>query len=340
MSKKRYQIIGLGPLFEDSMIVVPAKYTHEIRYKRGVMKHVFLEAGIKEKAAHFQRSTGGSSANLICALSKLGNYRLGYFTKIGFDAISDWLLRDLQDFGVNTDGVIREEGEAGASIIVTDPTIKDRSIISYRGLGDMISGEDVERKKDYLCDADWHNIDSFTRTRAIKAMIDLLEIEKENGIKLFFTPSMSMISAFRQEALKMVRYSSVLSLNDVEAMELSGSSDVVKAAATLKDAGPDVVFVTLGKDGILAIDDSKQYRVETYPVEVVNTVGAGDLCAAVFWDGLYRGVRVDEVLQRASAASSIKVQTAGAKKGLPTNEKIDIFLEEEGKKKVEITEKL
>ncbi len=338
MSRKRFHVVGIGPLFEDLMIVVPSKYTHEIKYKRGIMKHLFLEAGIKEKAAHFKRSTGGSSANVICMLSKLKDYKLGYFTKIGLDAISEWLIQDLKDFGVNTEGIIREDGEAGASVIVTDPEVRDRSIISYRGLGDMISVDDVERKKEYLCDAEWHNIDSFTRTRAIKAVDNLVEIERENDIKLFFTPSMSMISAFKEEALKMVPYSSVLSLNDVEAMELSSNSDVAKAASTLKSLGPDIVFVTLGKDGILAVDSKRKYRIEAYTVEVVNTVGAGDVCAAVFWDGVRRELKVDEILQRASAASSIKVQKAGAKNGLPTNEDIEDFLDEKGKKEVEITE--
>jgi len=52
-------------------------------------------------------------------------------------------------------------------------------------------------------------------------------------------------------------------------------------------------------------------------VKVANTVGAGDVCAA----------------------SSIKVQTLGAKKGLPDNEKIERFFEEKGKKPVQIIEK-
>lgn len=136
MSKRRFHLVGIGPLFEDLIIDIHAKYTHEIIYERGVMKHLCLVAGLKEVARDFSRSTGGSSANIVCMLSRLGEYSMGYFSKLGSDAISEWLITDLQDFGINTDGIIREEGEAGASIIVTDPTIRDRSIISYRGIGD------------------------------------------------------------------------------------------------------------------------------------------------------------------------------------------------------------
>jgi len=304
-----------------------------------MMKHLCLVAGLKEGARDFSRSTGGSSANIVCMLSRLGDYSLGYFTKLGSDAISEWLISDLQGFGVDTGGVIHEDGEAGASIIVTDPTIRDRSIISYRGIGDIISPVDIKRKNEYLLDAEWHNIDSFTRLETIKAVMDLIELEKENGIKLFFTPSMSMISAFKEETLKMVPNSHILSLNGVEAMELSNVNDVLKAAVFLKDLGPEAVFVTLGKKGIIAVDNEKCYQIGTYPVKVVNTVGAGDVCAAVFWDGLYRKLRIEEILRRASAASSIKVQTPEAKKGLPDNEQIERFFEEKGKKPVEILEK-
>ncbi|NIQ08117.1 hypothetical protein GWN65_08145 [Candidatus Bathyarchaeota archaeon] len=147
MPKRRFHLVGIGPLFEDLIVDVQAKYTHEIRYERGMMKHLCLEAGLKEAATRFGRSTGGSAANVVCTLSRLGDYSLGYFTKLGLDAISEWLINDLRGFGVNTDGIIREEGEAGASIIVTDPTIRDRSIISHRGIGDIMSPIDIRRKK-------------------------------------------------------------------------------------------------------------------------------------------------------------------------------------------------
>lgn len=173
----------------------------------------------------------------------------------------------------------------------------------------------------------------------IKAVMDLIEFENEHGIKLFFTPSSSMISAFREEKLKIVPNSHVLSLNDVEAMMLSNVNDVLKTAVFLKELGPEVVFVTLGKKWIIAVNYEKCYQIGTYSVKVANTVGAGDVCAAVSWDDLNRKLCIEEILQRAAAVSAIKVQTLGAKKGLPTNEQIEQLLGKKGKKPVETIEK-
>ncbi len=64
-----------------------------------------------------------------------------------------------------------------------------------------MSPVDIQRKEEYLLDAEWHNIDSFTGIETIKAVMDLVRLERENGIKLFSTPSMPMISAFKEETL-------------------------------------------------------------------------------------------------------------------------------------------
>jgi sugar/nucleoside kinase (ribokinase family) len=334
MQKRRFDLIGIGPLFEDLIINVPREHAHKISYSRGAIRSITLEAGLKVEVTQFSRTTGGSSANLLCMLRHLGDYTIGYFTKLGLGAVSDWLLEDLENHGINSEGIIREDGEPGVSVIVTQPPIKDRSVISYRGLGDMISVVDIDQKKNYLLDTEWYNIDSFTRAASIEAVMHIVDLGKKRGVKLFFTPSMSMISLFKEETMKIASCSQLLSLNDAEARQLSGINDVKIAARFLKNQGPPVVFVTLGKEGILAVDHERCYKIGAYQVKAVNTVGAGDTCAAVFWDGLHRKLEMKEVLQRASAASSIKVQTPGAKKGLPSNLEIEEFLRKKGRKPV------
>lgn len=339
MVKRKFHLVGIGPLFEDLIIDIHSKRDCEIEYKRGRMRHLCLEAGIKEEAINFIRSTGGSAANIVCMLTRLNDYSLGCFTKLGKGPVSEWLLSDLKDFGVDTGGIIQDGGEVGVSIIITDPVIRDRSIVSYRGVGDKIYFDDIESKAQYLVDAEWHNITSFTYPATIKTLSNLIKLEEENDIRLFFTPSMSMIRPFKKESLEIVRKSDLLSLNDVEAMELSGFDDIFNAVTYLKNLGPDIVFVTLGKKGIIAVDDEGCHKIGTYKVNVKNTVGSGDVCAAVFWDGVYRQLDIESILQRASAAGSIKVQTAGAKKGLPDKRQVDEFLKERGRKPVELIRK-
>jgi fructokinase len=126
--------------------------------------------------------------------------------------------------------------------------------------------------------------------------------------------------------------------------ELLGASDVVKVSsedlewlgltpeAALEDwlgRGPAVVAVTLGGDGVLAgTATGLRTRRPGVPVEVVDTVGAGDTFSAALLAGLHRrdllgadrrdalravdGPTLDALLDEAAAAAAITCSRRGA----------------------------
>jgi sugar/nucleoside kinase (ribokinase family) len=330
----RFDLIGIGVLLED--LLFDTKFKHHItqEFTHDEINCICVEAGAKEGVMRFTRSTGGSSANLVCCAHKLGDYNLGYFTKLGVDPISKWLLEDLQSHGINTEGIITVPEEfigPGASAIITDSTTKDRSILIYRGISDEIYIKDVEAMKDYLGNAEWHTISSFSNEDAFEALKRIVEIEKHNGIKLFFTPSMSMITPLLDQTLELARDATIVSLNDTEIKILAGVKDHRKAAAKIQSLGPELVLVTCGRQGLVLVDRKKLYVAEsTYSVNVRNTVGAGDASAAALWHYLEKGFDKPSVLQRVLAAGALKIQWSGAKAGLPTEKEIEEFIQEKG----------
>jgi len=74
-----------------------------------------------------------------------------------------------------------------------------------------------------------------------------------------------------------------------------------------KKLGPKVIIVTLGENGSIAYDGSEFYRVASLPVQVVNTVGAGDSFIAGFIHGLLHEESVLECLNRGSVLASTVV---------------------------------
>jgi sugar/nucleoside kinase (ribokinase family) len=333
-SAVRFHLIGIGVLLED--LLFDTKFKHHItqEFEHDELNCICVEAGAKEGVMRFTRSTGGSSANLVCGVSRLGEYNLGYFTKLGADHVSKWFIEDLQSFGIDTDGIITTEGEfigPGASAIITDTATKDRSILIYRGISDEVYINDVQAQEDYLRDAEWHAISSFSNEDAFQALKKIVEIEKANGIKLFFTPSMSMITPLLDQTIELAQHASIVSLNDTEARVLAGIKDLRKAAAKIQSLGPELVLVTRGRQGILLADEKKFYiAAQTYNVNVRNTVGAGDASAAALWHFIRRGLDKQSIIQRVLAAAAIKIQTAGAKAGLPTENEIEKFIHENG----------
>jgi sugar/nucleoside kinase (ribokinase family) len=75
----------------------------------------------------------------------------------------------------------------------------------------------------------------------------------------------------------------VLVVNEAEAKDLSGESNVIRAARRILEKGPRRVVVKLGEYGVMLIGDGRIYRLPAYPVEDVrDPTGAGDSFAGGF----------------------------------------------------------
>ena len=72
-----------------------------------------------------------------------------------------------------------------------------------------------------------------------------------------------------------------------------------------KEFTPDCVVLTLGKQGSLAYSD-KIYKGRSYPVKVVNRMGAGDAFDAGFIYGYLRKGKVQAGLEYGSAMAALK----------------------------------
>jgi fructokinase len=100
------------------------------------------------------------------------------------------------------------------------------------------------------------------------------------------------------------------------------------SAAALLALGPAAVVVTRGADGALWLDRAGPVEVEPRPVDVADTIGAGDTFGAALIDALWERDRlgaegrgdlaslpraeVAEVLEHAARAAAVTVSRPGA----------------------------
>ena len=80
--------------------------------------------------------------------------------------------------------------------------------------------------------------------------------------------------------------------NQDEFMKLVGWQDFApeKALLFLKDSGVEVPFISLGKNGAVALIDEKMYAFSVPAVNAVNAVGSGDSTVAGIATGLSKGM--------------------------------------------------
>ena len=124
------------------------------------------------------------------------------------------------------------------------------------------------------------------------------------------------------------RLTDVLVVNEVEAAALSGiADDAERAAFALLERGPNVVAVTLGAHGSLAVDHSGEaYHAPAHRVTPVDTTGAGDAFVACF--AILQACRADLAgsLRAANVAAALSTKVLGAQAGLPTWEDVTAAL--------------
>jgi ribokinase len=126
----------------------------------------------------------------------------------------------------------------------------------------------------------------------------------------------------------------VLLVNGTEAERLSETpvadvpAAVIAAEALQRLFGIPTVVMTLGGRGAIALDEHGIRHLPSWPVPVVETIGAGDAFAGVLASELARGRQLDEALPLANAAGALAVTRPGAHDSLPTGAQIRAFLTE------------
>ena len=80
--------------------------------------------------------------------------------------------------------------------------------------------------------------------------------------------------------------------------------EIIEAAKEIHARGVEVVAVSLGADGSLAVSDEGVFRAIVPKIDAVNTVGCGDSMIAGFALGFAEGLSLEETLRKASAISA------------------------------------
>lgn len=109
----------------------------------------------------------------------------------------------------------------------------------------------------------------------------------------------------------------VLVVNEVEAAWLAGRLACPPTATGLRAALGATVVRTLGGQGAEAAHAGGKLQVPAYPVDAVDTTGAGDCFTGVLAAALDRGAQLGAALSRASAAAALCCTRAGSQATMP-----------------------
>ncbi|MEW5871503.1 MAG: carbohydrate kinase family protein [Chloroflexota bacterium] len=273
---------------------------------------------------------GSSSAIFACGAARLG-LRVAFVGLCGDDVFGRFMLEAMQQRGVDTRSVIVRSGEqTGLSVILNRGA--DRAILTYPGLIPALQSEDVPdsllRQARHLHVASYFLQTSlqpglpglFSRARAL-GLTTSLDTNWDpsgswRGLEDLW-PHTNVFLPNAAECLAIVN-PSILVVGADGVRPDSLRPDAVELAARKLAARVDVLAVKLGAQGALGLQGAANLtRVASIPVQVVDTVGAGDSFDAGFIFGYLSGWELEKCLRLGVVCGALSTQAAGGVAGQP-----------------------
>lgn len=261
---------------------------------------------------------GGKGANQAVAAAKLGapTTLIGL---VGKDSFGTELMTFLASQGVNL-GQVRETSEAHTGTAVITIVDANNAIVVVPGANALVSKTDVLATPFAAQDV---LVSQFEIPLA--AIKEFFLYGRLAGSKTVLNPAPAI--EFDRDLLRLV---DVLVLNESELTFLTKRalyekdpvSHFIDAARSLRVDINQVICVTLGARGAVALVGEETITVAGRAVKAVDTTGAGDCFVGAMAACMAAGEKTQQAMEYANNAASLCVQRMGAGPSMPTKAEV------------------
>ncbi len=306
-------VLGMGNALVDAMIRInDDSLLSRFGLEKGSMTLVDKEKSqvILEATATLdkQRSSGGSIANSIHGMAKLGT-RCGYIGKAGSDDYGSFFRSYMTQNNICTT-LFNGTEETGKCIALVSRD-SERTFATFLGAAIELDAADltIEPFKGY----DYFLLEGYL-VQNYALVEKALKLAKEAGNEIAVDLASFNVVEANLDFLRRVvnRYIDIVFANEEEAKAFTGKEDPEEAlediAATCK-----IAVVKIGKQGSLIKTGDRKYTIPPIEATCVDTTGAGDLYASGFFYGLTHGQPLDICGKMGSITSGKIVEVIGAK---------------------------
>jgi sugar/nucleoside kinase (ribokinase family) len=298
---KKPRVASIGTLAADHFCFIPS---------------LLIEDG-KTMAKRYELLPGGVAGNVISQLSALGIYA-AWFGKIGDDEAGKILLADFEKQGASLDNVEVVKGKHSMFTWITCDDHANRTIIMFPNVLVELTPQEVQTKHRALIE-DAEILMAEASVLPLSPVIEAMKIAREAGTKTILdmdiTPSeLERINGNREIIFEAIKLADVFIPCKAAAAELLGTEDITHHMEDLQQHPGQIIAVTVGAQGCFIYDGNHTYDIPGYPVEVVESTGAGDAFHAGFVYGLLDGtMNLVEIGQFANACGAFCCTGVGAR---------------------------
>ena len=298
---KKFDILVPGELNPDLIITDP-----DLNPRFGQAEVLVQDAAL---------TPGASSVIFACGAARLG-LKVAFIGVVGKDMFGQFMLDALSSRGVDTSHIIVDPNQkTGLTVILN--RVDDRAMLTHLGAINALRAEQIP---DGL----------LSKTRHLHLASYFLQTNLQPDVPQLFrrARSLGLTTSMDTNWDPEERWSGVHELlplthvflpNDNEAFALTGEREEQEAAEVLAN-DCEVVALKMGAKGAIAVTCDTRFQAPAIPVQVVDTVGAGDTFDAGFIYGYLQGWSLDKALKLGITCGSLSTQKSGGLEGQPTLE--------------------
>lgn len=298
----------------DVVILGAAAIDHVARVARlpGVDEMVFAD--------EYTRYAGGSGANIAAGLAKLGR-SVAFLGKTGDDEVGRWLEKEMNVSGIDTGAMTTVAGGKSASCFIALDDQGNRVIYALGGSALLENVDELDLPlitgSRVICISDAY----------IPVAAAAATAARINGKTVFFIPGGLMVTHGLKDLDPILKSTNVLVVSRNEANILVGDCSPNEVGLSLREAGPEIVVVTLGADGAIFVSEKGIEMVSAIKTSVMDTTGAGDAFTAGLINAYLDDLSGADALEMGCAMAAIKISHFGATGGLPNKLELERFIE-------------
>ncbi len=267
----------------------------------------------------FNLGFGGKGANQAVA-ARLCGADVFMVARVGSDLFGPATIENFRKQGIDATYVKQVEGvSSGVAPIFVEPSGQNR-ILVVKGANDEIKPADVDAAADMLKSADCIVLQFEI---PVETVYYTIAFARKHGIRCILNPAPAQ--AVDMAALEELDY---FVPNEHEAETITGApvktvEDARICAGKLLAGGIRRVIITLGANGALLAGREGTQHVAAFPVNCIDSTGAGDAFIGSFAVFLGEGIPEKEAVRRANLYAGLSTTGVGTQKSFYDRARFD-----------------
>ena len=259
--------------------------------------------------------TGGCASNTGYALNKLG-ISTGLMGKVGTDGFGDFLVRYMEEAGLDTRGIRRTSSVNTSATMVMVSEDGERTFFHYLGANARFCYDDLDfdiiKEAKILHVAGAFLMPNFDGEPAAR----VLKQAREWGIVTSLDTAWDSKNNWMDILEPCLQHLDIFMPSIEEARMITGKEEPREIAEFLLSYGIGTVALKMGEQGSYIRTRDWEMAVPIYRVNAIDATGAGDAFAAGFLVGVSKGWDHKNAAKLANAVGAFCTTSMGATAGI------------------------